>query len=86
MTDNASTIEYKGRPIFVIFQNLFDFDVSQSSYTTDYNLAQVTVDQLLENYRDSIWQRRQWINRSENLPGARRTRSQQASSKLKPPQ
>ncbi len=37
-----------------IFQTLFNFDISQSNYTVNYNVMQVEVDRLLEHYRDSI--------------------------------
>ncbi len=37
-----------------IFQQLFNFDISQSSHTVPYNLKQVVLDQLLIHYRDSI--------------------------------
>ncbi len=37
-----------------LIKELFAFDVSQSDYELDYNLVQVEVDHLLENFRQSI--------------------------------
>lgn len=37
-----------------LYQSLFQFDLSKSSHTVDYNLKQVKVDQMLESFRDSI--------------------------------
>ncbi|MFA7553342.1 MAG: AraC family transcriptional regulator [Spongiibacteraceae bacterium] len=37
-----------------IFQGLFNFDISKSNHSVDYNLMQVEVDRLLGHYRDSI--------------------------------
>ena len=37
-----------------LVKDLFEFDLSTSSYTTDYNLKQIQVDKLLDNYRNSI--------------------------------
>lgn len=37
-----------------LVKDLFEFDLSSSNYTVDYNLKQVQVDRLLENYRQSI--------------------------------
>jgi AraC-like DNA-binding protein len=35
-------------------QDLFDFDISNSKHTVDYNLMQVPVNQLLDHYKESI--------------------------------
>ncbi|UTW64720.1 helix-turn-helix transcriptional regulator [bacterium SCSIO 12741] len=37
-----------------LVEDLFEFDLSTSNYKVDYNLKQVEVDRLLENYRESI--------------------------------
>lgn len=37
-----------------IVEELFEFDLSQSSYTLDYNIKQVEIDRLLTNFKDSI--------------------------------
>lgn len=37
-----------------LIEELFEFDLSTSNYTLDYNLKQIQVDQLLENYKQSI--------------------------------
>ncbi|MEM6802039.1 MAG: AraC family transcriptional regulator [Bacteroidota bacterium] len=37
-----------------LVKDLFEFDLSSSSYTFDFNLKQIEVDRLLENYRESI--------------------------------
>lgn len=37
-----------------LVQELFAFDIKKSSYTVDYNLLQVPVNQLLEHYRESV--------------------------------
>ncbi|MCG8575718.1 MAG: AraC family transcriptional regulator [Flavobacteriales bacterium] len=37
-----------------LVEELFEFDLSTSNYQVDYNLKQVQVDRLLENYRNSI--------------------------------
>lgn len=37
-----------------LVEELFEFDLSTSNYTVDYNLKQVSVDRLLEHYRESI--------------------------------
>ena len=37
-----------------IVEELFEFDLSQSTYTLDYNIKQIEVDRLLVNYRESI--------------------------------
>lgn len=37
-----------------LVKDLFEFDVSSSSHKVDYNLKQVQIDRLLENYRESI--------------------------------
>ncbi len=37
-----------------IFQQLFNFDISQSNHSVPYNLKQVALDQLLIHYRDSV--------------------------------
>lgn len=37
-----------------LVKELFEFDLSSSSFTLDYNLKQIQVDRLLENYRESI--------------------------------
>lgn len=35
-------------------EDIFDFDLSLSAYNLPYNIKQVTVDRLLENYKESI--------------------------------
>jgi AraC-like DNA-binding protein len=35
-------------------EELFDFDLSQSDYSVDYNIKQIDVDRLLANFRESI--------------------------------
>jgi len=35
-------------------EELFEFDLSQSNYSFDYNIKQVVVDRLLTNYKESI--------------------------------
>ena len=35
-------------------EELFEFDLSESAYTMDYNIKQVEVDRLLANYKESI--------------------------------
>lgn len=37
-----------------LVKDLFEFDISQSAYRVNYNLKQVQVDRLLENYKESI--------------------------------
>ncbi|MEM8888373.1 MAG: AraC family transcriptional regulator [Bacteroidota bacterium] len=37
-----------------LVKDLFEFDLSSSSYTVNYNLKQIQVDKLLDNFRDSI--------------------------------
>jgi AraC-like DNA-binding protein len=37
-----------------LVKELFEFDVSSSNYAVDFNLKQVEVDRLLENFRESI--------------------------------
>ena len=37
-----------------LIEELFEFDVTSSNYTTDYNVKKVEVDRLLENYQQSI--------------------------------
>ncbi len=37
-----------------IVQELFEFDLSTSNYSIDYNIKQIEVDRLLENYKESI--------------------------------
>lgn len=37
-----------------LVEDLFEFDLSTSNYKTDYNLKQIEVDRLLDNYRESI--------------------------------
>ncbi|MTI32142.1 helix-turn-helix domain-containing protein [Xanthovirga aplysinae] len=37
-----------------VVEDLFEFDLSTSSYSLDYNLKQIEVDRLLEHYRESI--------------------------------
>ena len=37
-----------------LVQELFEFDLSTSNYSLDYNIKQVEVDRLLENFKDSI--------------------------------
>lgn len=37
-----------------LVKELFEFDVSSSNYSLDYNLKQIEVDRLLENFRESI--------------------------------
>lgn len=37
-----------------LVEDLFEFDVSNSGHTVDYNVKQITVDRLLENYKESI--------------------------------
>ena len=37
-----------------IVQELFEFDVFDSEYSFDFNLKQIEIDRLLENFRDSI--------------------------------
>lgn len=37
-----------------LVKDLFDFEVSNSDYTVDFNLKQIQVDRLLENYKESI--------------------------------
>ena len=37
-----------------LVEELFEFDLSRSDYTFDYNIKQVEVDRLLSNYKESI--------------------------------
>lgn len=37
-----------------LVEEIFDFDLSLSTYNLPYNIKQVTVDRLLENYKESI--------------------------------
>ena len=37
-----------------LVKDLFEFDLSTSTYTVDFNLKQIQVDRLLEHYRESI--------------------------------
>ncbi|MDY8137344.1 AraC family transcriptional regulator [Aquimarina sp. 2201CG5-10] len=37
-----------------LVKDLFEFDVANSNYTVDFNLKQIVVDRLLENYKESI--------------------------------
>lgn len=37
-----------------LLQDLFEFDIASSTHTVDFNLKQIQVDRLLENYRESI--------------------------------
>lgn len=37
-----------------LLEELFEFDLSASNYTVDYNIKQVEVDRLLENFKESI--------------------------------
>ena len=37
-----------------LVEEIFDFDLSMSTYSLPYNIKQVTVDRLLENYKESI--------------------------------
>ncbi|MBL4625817.1 MAG: helix-turn-helix transcriptional regulator [Flavobacteriales bacterium] len=37
-----------------LVQELFEFDLTTSNYKVDYNIKQVQVDRLLENYKESI--------------------------------
>ena len=37
-----------------LVEELFEFDLTTSNYTVDYNIKQVEVDRLLENYKESI--------------------------------
>ncbi|BDD12666.1 AraC family transcriptional regulator (plasmid) [Fulvitalea axinellae] len=37
-----------------LVKDLFEFDVTTSDYSVDYNLKQIEVDRLLDNYRESI--------------------------------
>lgn len=37
-----------------LIKELFEFDVASSSYSVTYNLKQIQIDQLLENYKESI--------------------------------
>ena len=37
-----------------LVEELFEFDLSRSNYTFDYNIKQVEVDRLLANYKESI--------------------------------
>lgn len=37
-----------------LIEDVFDFDLSLSAYNLPYNIKQVTVDRLLENYKESI--------------------------------
>ena len=37
-----------------LVQELFEFDLSTSNYSIDYNIKQVEVDRLLRNYKESI--------------------------------
>ena len=37
-----------------LVEEIFDFDLSLSTYNLPYNIKQVTVDKLLENYKESI--------------------------------
>ena len=37
-----------------LVEELFEFDLSSSNYSLDYNIKQVEVDRLLENFKDSI--------------------------------
>jgi AraC-like DNA-binding protein len=37
-----------------LIKDLFDLDITQSTYTTDYNVKQVQVDLMLNNFRQSI--------------------------------
>lgn len=37
-----------------LIKDLFEFDLSSSTHTVDYNLKQIHIDRLLENYKESI--------------------------------
>ncbi|WP_196885368.1 helix-turn-helix domain-containing protein [Aureivirga sp. CE67] len=37
-----------------LIKDLFEFDINSSNYSLDYNLKQIQIDKLLENYRASI--------------------------------
>ncbi|WP_272148794.1 helix-turn-helix domain-containing protein [Tenacibaculum aiptasiae] len=37
-----------------LVKDLFEFDISNSNYTVDFNVKQIQVDRLLENYKESI--------------------------------
>lgn len=37
-----------------LVEDLFDFDLSESDYTFDFNLKQIEVDRLLDHYKESI--------------------------------
>ena len=37
-----------------LVEDLFEFDLSSSTYSLDFNLKQIEIDRLLENYRQSI--------------------------------
>jgi len=37
-----------------LIEDIFEFDISTSNYAFDFNIKQVEVDRLLENYRESI--------------------------------
>lgn len=37
-----------------LVKDLFEFDVSSSNHTVDYNVKQIQIDRLLENYKESI--------------------------------
>lgn len=37
-----------------LVKDLFEFDLSTSTYTTNYNLKQIHIDRLLNNYKESI--------------------------------
>ncbi len=58
-TDNRSVcddgIESVGIFLYPsLIKDLFEFDLSNSTHTVTYNLKQVQIDRLLENYRNSI--------------------------------
>lgn len=56
-TEDTPGCEGEALGIFLypdIFQKLFNYDLTQSTYTVDYNLIQVHIDKLLMLYRDSI--------------------------------
>ena len=37
-----------------LVEEVFEFDISKSNYSLDFNLKQIEIDRLLENYRESI--------------------------------
>ncbi len=53
--EEADNVEVVGVMFYPeLVKDLFDFDITKSNHTVDYNLKQVQINQLLEHYRESI--------------------------------